>query len=97
MRCIFFGWSTAGEIRHPGIHEFLRLAIDQHEHLAGKWADANWGPGIIFPAVLSNDKSSLKGDAFLPATVESEMAGLRFFGPITVMKTSFVFVTKRRE
>ena len=89
--------SAAGKICYSGIHEFLRLAIDQHEHRAGKRADANRGSGSISAAVLSSDESPLKVDAFLPAAAETDKGDLSFFRPIAVVKTGFVFVSNRRK
>ena len=97
MRCIFFGWSVTGEIHLPGVHKFLRLAIDQHEHRAGKRTDRNRGPRDGFAAVLSSDESPLKVDAFLPAAAETDKGDLSFFRPIAVVKTGFVFISKWRK
>ena len=77
---IHAGGRAAGKICHPGFHKFLRLAIDQHEHRAGKRTDRNRGPRDGFAAVLSSDESALKGDAFLPAAAETEK-GLSTFLP----------------
>ena len=36
------GRRAAGNVRHPGLNELVQLATDQHEYIAGQWADANW-------------------------------------------------------